>query len=94
MIYAWDDLRMRRPRRLPERGDVSKALVAQRLGMSPADFERLRSAFEERGFPESDVTTGLYAVEAVDRRRLRRYLQLFPDYRDHPATSPSIDAMP
>jgi hypothetical protein len=57
--------------------------------MSLADFERLRPALEDRGFPEADVTTGLYAVEAVDRWRLRRYPHLFPELSGSPG---AIDA--
>jgi hypothetical protein len=68
-----------RPRRIPTRGDVAVAAVAELLGLSLADFEARRSALRERGFPEPDPTTGLYCVEAVDRWRLRRHAQLFPE---------------
>ena len=70
---------MGRPRRLPERGDISTALVAQRLGLSTDEFNQCRAALEKRGFPEPDATTGLYAIEAIDRWRLRRYPRLFPE---------------
>jgi hypothetical protein len=68
-----------RPKRIPERGDVSKAMVAQRLGLTVVDFELRRAELEKRGFPEADTTTGLYCIEAVDRWRLRRHSRLFPE---------------
>jgi hypothetical protein len=37
--------------RIPDRGDVTPALVAQRLGLSAADFEAWRAELERRGFP-------------------------------------------
>ena len=70
---------MARPPRIPERGDVPKAVVAQRLGLTVADFDSCRMELENRGFPEPDKTTGRYCIEAVDRWRLRRHSQLFPE---------------
>jgi hypothetical protein len=70
---------MTRPRRIPDRGDVTASIVAARLGLSPLEFEAQRGELEKRGFPDPDVTTGLYAIEAVDRWRLRRYPTLFPE---------------
>jgi hypothetical protein len=80
---------MGRPPRIPERGDIAPSLVAQRLGLSADEFDRCRPELEKRGFPEPDPTTGRYAIEAVDRWRLRRYPRLFPDLAG-PATA--IDA--
>lgn len=70
---------MSRPRRIPERGDVSPAAVAARLGISLADFELRRGELEARRFPEADSTTGHYCIEAVDRWRLQRHANLFPE---------------
>jgi hypothetical protein len=78
---------MSRPARILDRGDVSKALVAQRLGLTVADFELHRVELEKRGFPEADMTTGLYAIEAVDRWRLRRYPRLFPELTTSPTAT-------
>ena len=78
---------MARPSRIPERGDIPKALVALRLCMSVADFDARRPELEKRGFPEPDSTSGCYAVEAVDRWRLRRYPRLFPELTAAPCAA-------
>ena len=70
---------MSRPPRIPDRGDVSPGLVAQRLGITLPDFECCRASLERRGFPGPDPTTGRYCMEAVDRWRLRRFPRLFPE---------------
>ena len=75
---------MSRPVRIPDRGDVSPGVVAQRLGMSIVDFEVYRTDLERRGFPEKDPTTGRYCIEAVDRWRLRRFPRLFPELTASP----------
>jgi hypothetical protein len=80
---------MSRPARCPDRGDVPASTVAQRLGMSAADFELRRPELERRDFPERDPTTGLYCMEAVDRWRLRRYPRLFPELTSAPS---AVDA--
>ncbi len=80
---------MSRPRRIPDRGDVSPGVVAQRLGMPLADFEAFRVELERRGFPERDPTTGRYCIEAVDRWRLRRFPRLFPELTAIPS---AVDA--
>ena len=76
-----------RPRRIPERGDVSAGLVAELLGLSLADFDARRAVLHERGFPQADPTTGLYCIEAVDRWRLRQHPQLFPELTAAPAAA-------
>ena len=81
---------MARPPRIPDRGDIPKSLVARRLGLSVDDFELHRHALEKRGFPEPDPTTGLYAIEAVDKWRLRRYPRLYPEHARAPGAA--IDA--
>jgi hypothetical protein len=53
---------MGRPVRIPDRGDISSALVAQRLGMTPADFELRRRELEAGGSPDPDPTTGRYCA--------------------------------
>ena len=53
--------------------------VAERLGLALADFEQLRSELEARNFPTPDATTGCYCIEAVDRWRLLRHKNLFPE---------------
>jgi hypothetical protein len=68
-----------RPPRIPDRGDVPPGVVAHRLGLSLVDFESFRAELERRGFPKPDPTTGRYCIEAVDRWRLRRHLNLFPE---------------
>lgn len=78
---------MGRPRRVPERGDIDKAMVANRLGLSVGEFDLRREELEKRGFPEADVTTGQYAAEAVDMWRLRRYPALFPQLTWAPAAT-------
>ena len=70
---------MSRPCRIPERGDVAPSMVAIRLGLTLAEFEAQRLDLEKRGFPEPDITTRRYCIEAVDRWRLRRHPRLFPE---------------
>jgi hypothetical protein len=77
---------MGRPSRIPDRGDIPTSLVAARLGLSVDAFNRCRPELQDRGFPEPDLTTGHYAIEAIDRWRLRRYPRLFPDLAG-PATA-------
>lgn len=76
-----------RPRRIPQRGDVSAGVVAELLGLSLQDFEGRRTQLHDRGFPSPDPTTGRYCVEAVDRWRLRRHPQLFPELTAVPAAA-------
>ena len=78
---------MSRPRRIPVRGDVPAAAVAELLGLSVADFHAKLNELHERGFPCADPTTGLYCIEAVDRWRLRRHAQLFPELTTAPAAA-------
>lgn len=78
---------MTRPRRIPARGDVAASVVAELLGLSLPDFKARQSALRERGFPEPDPTTGLYCVEAVDRWRLRRHSNLFPELTNAPTAA-------
>jgi hypothetical protein len=70
---------MGRPLQIPDRGDVPKLIVARRLGLSIADFESVQPKLQARGFPAADPTTGLWCIEAVDRWRLRRHANLFPE---------------
>ena len=78
---------MSRPRRIPARGDVSASSVAELLGLSVSDFEARWPVLRTRGFPEPDPTTGLFCIEAVDRWRLRRHAQLFPELTAPPAAA-------
>jgi len=78
---------MSRPRRIPARGDVTAAAVAELLGLSLSNFEERLSLLRERNFPEPDPTTGLYCIEAVDRWRLRRHPTLFPELTTAPAAA-------
>jgi hypothetical protein len=78
---------MSRPRRIPVRGDIPAAAVAELLGLSASDFYARLDRLCERGFPTADATTGLYCVEAVDRWRLRRHAQLFPELTTAPAAA-------
>ena len=55
---------MSRPRRIPARGDVRAAAVADLLGLSLSDFEERGPALRDQGFPEPDPTTGLDVVNA------------------------------
>jgi hypothetical protein len=70
---------MSRPPRIPDRGDVAPSIVAARLGLSLSEFEAQRHELERRRFPQPDETTGRYCMEAVDRWRLRRHANLFPE---------------
>jgi hypothetical protein len=76
---------MGRPPRIPDRGDVAPSVVARRLGLSLEEFERVRPHLERRKFPRADPTTGRYCMEAVDRWRLSRYPELFPELTAAPA---------
>ena len=78
---------MSRPRRIPLRGDVTAAAVAELLGLSLSDFEARRTELRERNFPEPDPTTGKYCIEAVDKWRLRRYPHLFPELTATPGAA-------
>jgi hypothetical protein len=83
---------MSRPPRVPERGDVPKSVVARRLGLAVTEFEFRLPELEQRGFPEADLTTGLYCLEAVDRWRLYRHAPLFPELTA-PATATHADVV-
>jgi hypothetical protein len=83
---------MSRPRHIPVRGDVARAVVAELLGLSTTDFEARQPALRARGFPEPDPTTGLYCIEAVDRWRMRRHPRLFPELTTAP-TAAHADAV-
>jgi hypothetical protein len=78
---------MSRPRRIPVRGDIPAAAVAELLGLSASDFCAKLNQLLERGFPSADTTTGLYCAEAVDRWRLRRHPHLFPELTTAPAAA-------
>lgn len=78
---------MSRPPRVPERGDVPKSVVAQRLGLDLREFELRFAELQRRGFPEADPTTGKFCVEAVDRWRLYRHPQLFPELTTAPTAT-------
>jgi hypothetical protein len=78
---------MSRPRRIPYRGDVPLALVAELLGLSVADFKARLDSLRARKFPDPDPTTGLYCIEAVDRWRLRRHPHLFPELTSAPTAA-------
>lgn len=80
---------MGRPTRVPERGDVPRAIIALRLGLSLPDFNLRLPDLEKRGFPPADPTTGHYCIEAVDRWRLRRHAKLFPELMHSPT---AVDA--
>jgi hypothetical protein len=43
---------MSRPRRIPLRGDVTAAAVAELLGLSLPDFRARQDALRQRGFPD------------------------------------------
>jgi hypothetical protein len=66
---------------------IAAAAVAELLGLSLADFEARVPALRQRGFPEPDPTSGLYCIEAVDRWRLRRHPNLFPELTAVPAAA-------
>ena len=78
---------MSRPRRIPVRGDVSAGVVAQLLGLSMIEFEGVLLRLRDRRFPAPDPTTGLYCVEAVERWRLLRHPQLFPELTAAPTAA-------
>jgi hypothetical protein len=76
---------MSRAARIPDRGDVPPGMVAQRLGLALAEFELRRPDLHSRGFPPPDPTTGCYCIEAVDRWRLSRHKNLFPELSAAPS---------
>ena len=78
---------MSRPRRIPYRGDVAPAVVAELLGLSLAEFNARLETLRARKFPEPDPTTGLYCIEAVERWRLLRHPQLFPELTAAPTAA-------
>jgi hypothetical protein len=78
---------MSRPRRIPVRGDVAPALVAELLGLSLADFKARLETLRARKFPDPDPTTGLYCIEPVERWRLLRHPQLFPELTAAPTAA-------
>ena len=78
---------MARPIRVPDRGDVPRAIVALRLGLTVSGFELRRPELERRGFPAADPTTGHYCIEAVDRWRCLRHPRLFPELTAAPAAA-------
>jgi hypothetical protein len=78
---------MSRPRRIPVRGDIPAAAVAELLGLPVSAFHEKLDQLQERGFPSADATTGLYCAEAVDRWRLRRHPNLFPELTPVPAAA-------
>ena len=57
--------------------EVPAAAAARRMGLSEAEFERLRPVLEARGFPPPDPTTGRFDLDAIDAWRRRRHPQLF-----------------
>jgi hypothetical protein len=75
------------PRRIPVRGDIPPAAVAELLGLSVSDFNAKLDQLHERGFPIADPTTGFYCAEAVDRWRLRRHPHLFPELTTAPVAA-------
>jgi hypothetical protein len=76
-----------RPRRIPYRGDVAPALVAELLGLSLTDFKARLETLRVRKFPDPDPTTGLYCIEAVERWRLLRHPKLFPELTAAPTAA-------
>jgi hypothetical protein len=78
---------MSRPPRIPCRGDVAPALVAELLGLSLAEFIARLDTLRARKFPDPDPTTGLYCIEAVERWRLLRHPQLFPELTAAPTAA-------
>jgi len=78
---------MTRPTRIPDRGDIQSSAVASLMGLSPTEFQQLLPELNRRGFPPPDATTGRYCVEAVDRWRLRRHPQLFPELTASPTAT-------
>jgi hypothetical protein len=78
---------MSRPRHIPARGDVSSSTIAALLGLSAAEFAARLPALHARRFPQPDTTTGLYCIEAVERWRLLRHPQLFPELTTAPTAA-------
>lgn len=71
---------MARPARIPDTGDVPAGKVAARMGFDDVrSFEAALPRLRARGFPAADPDTGRYCIEAVDRWRRRRHLDLFPE---------------
>jgi hypothetical protein len=75
-----------------EPGDVSADAAAKRLGLTLAEFEARKFALFDRGFPQPDVTTGQYDLEAIDRWRHSRHPHLFPEHQGLTAQPVARDA--
>lgn len=57
--------------------DVPPEVAARRLGMTLADFDRVRDRLSARGFPAPDPDTGQYDLAAIDAWCDRRHAHLF-----------------
>ena len=58
-------------------GDVPSDAAAKRMGLTEAQFNKLRPELETRGFPKPDATTGNWDLDAIDEWRRRRNPELF-----------------
>jgi hypothetical protein len=58
-------------------GDVPERFAAERMGMSPEEFNRVLPNLTARGFPKHDPDTGNYDLDAIDAWRRARNPHLF-----------------
>lgn len=65
-----------RPSFSPDTGDVPAGAAARRLGMSEAAFVKKLPDLLAAGFPEPNMITGNFSVEAIDAWRLAPHARL------------------
>lgn len=68
--------------------DVPADQAARRIGLTLAQFENVKMRLFDRGFPQPDVDTGNYDLDAIDAWRRARHPHLFTDARPAALTTP------
>jgi hypothetical protein len=79
---------MSRPRRIPVRGDIPAAAIAELLGLSVSDFHAELNQLHERGAGDDRLRDADRQADAVDRWRLLRHPHLFPELTTAPTAAP------
>jgi hypothetical protein len=57
--------------------DVPPLMAARRLGVDLKEFNQILSNLLARGFPEADLDTGNFDLDAIDAWRRKRHPHLF-----------------
>jgi hypothetical protein len=63
--------------RLLPGGDVPATIAAQRMGLTPKEFDAALPALITRDFPKPDPDTGNFDIDAIDAWRRARHPHLF-----------------